>query len=253
MIKSLRSRLLLAGLGLYLLFLLITLPATVLTAQLARHGITAVSTSGSVWRGQVAGLRVGVLNMGNAEWDIRWLSLFAGKLAADVKLTQANGFAQGRIGLGLTGSVTLSNVSATLPLQSIVGSGGLPGGWTGTAQAKFSEVVLKNAWPVTAQGTLDVIELTGPARQPSNLGAYRLTFPADNADAGDALLGKLQSLQDAALDVTGTLKFSPDRSYLLDTMVAARSNAPPNMVQGLQYLGSPDAQGRRPFSVSGTL
>lgn len=252
MIKTPRGKLLLVGLGLYLLFLLFTLPATVLTAQLARHGVTSLSTSGSVWRGQVNGLRVGMLNMGNAEWNIQLLSLLAGKLAADVKLTQAAGFAQGRVGVGLTGNVTLSNVSATLPLQSIVGSGGLPGGWTGTAQARFSEIVLKNAWPVTAQGTLDVVELTGPARQPNNLGAYRLTFPVDGAGA-DALLGKLESLDDAAIDVVGTLKLTPDRSYLLDTLVAARGNAPANIVQGMQYLGSPDAQGRRPFSVSGTL
>jgi general secretion pathway protein N len=251
--NSLRGRLMLAGIAAYLLFLLVTLPATVLSTQLARHGVTSTSTSGSVWNGQMNGLQAGVLNLGNVEWHMRFLPLLTGRLAADINLTQSDGFAQSRVGVGFTGNITFTDLSATLPLQSIVGSGGLPGGWVGTAQARFSELVFKDAWPVAAHGTLDVIDLSGPARQPSNLGAYRLTFPADATVSADALLGKLEALEGAVVDVTGTLKFAAGRSYLLDTMVAARGNAPQNIAQGMQYLGSPDAQGRRPFSVSGTL
>ena len=241
-----------AGIAVYVLFLLVTLPASLVSARLAKRGVMTSSTSGSVWHGQVTGLQVGVLNLGNAEWHLRFLPLLTGKLAADIKLVQPNGFADARVAASLSGSIVLSDVSASLPLQSIVGSGGLPGGWTGTAQAKIAEVVLKNGWPVSAQGTLDLVDLTGPARQPSNIGAYRIKFPAANAPA-DTLMGTLEALQGAALDVTGTLKFAADRSYQLDTMVAARGNAPQNLAEGMQYLGSPDAQGRRPFSVSGTL
>jgi hypothetical protein len=193
-----------------------------------------------------------VLNLGNAEWHLRFLPLLTGKLGADIKLVQPNGFADARVAVSLSGRIVLSNVSASLPLQSIVGSGGLPGGWVGTAQAKIAELVLMDGWPVSGQGTLDLIDLTGPARQPSNIGAYRIKFPAANAPA-DTLMGSLEALQGAALDVTGTLKFAADRSYQLDTMVAARGNAPQNLAESMQYLGSPDAQGRRPFSVSGTL
>lgn len=249
---NLRNKYLLAGVGAYLLFLLVTLPASLLSARLARHGIQTSSTSGSIWHGEVTGLQAGVLNLGNAEWRIRFLPLLTGKLAADVKLTQANGHAQTRISTGWSGRITLSDVSASLPLQSLVGNSGLPGGWVGTAQARFKELVLDHAWPVAAQGTLDLLDLTGPSRQPSNIGAYRLQFPTANASE-NALTGDLQSLNGAALDVVGTLKFASDRSYQLDAMVAARGNAPPDLAQSMQMLGTPDAQGRRPFSVAGTL
>ena len=119
-----------------------------------------------------------------------------------------------------------------------------------------SQVDIKDGWPMRAQGTLDLIDVTGPARQPSNIGAYRLKFPADNAPAntpGNTLMGTLESLEGAALDVTGTIKLAADRSYQLDTMVAVRGNAPQGFAEGMQYLGPPDAQGRRPFSVSGTM
>lgn len=241
-----------AGIAAYVLFLLITLPASIISSRLAKHGVNTSSTSGSVWHGQVTGLQVGVLNMGNAEWHLRFLPLLTGKLAADIKLVQPDGFADARVAATLSGRIILSNISASLPLQSIVGSGGLPGGWMGKAQAKLDKLELKNGWPIAAHGTLDLIDVTGPASKPNNIGAYRIKFPADNAPA-DTLMGTLESLPDAAIDVTGTLKFAADRSYQLDTMVAARGNAPQNFADGMQYLGAADAQGRRPFSVSGTM
>lgn len=241
-----------AGAAAYVLFLLITLPASLVVARLAKHGVISSATTGSVWHGQVTGLQVGVLNLGNAEWNMRFLPLLTGKLAADIKLTQPDGFANARVATSLSGRIILSDVSASLPLQSIVGRGGLPGGWVGKAQAKLTKLEIKDGWPLALQGTLDLIDVTGPASQPNNIGAYRIKFPTDNASA-DALTGTLESLEGAAIDVTGTLKFAADRSYQLDTLVAARGNAPPSLAQGMQYLGPPDAQGRRPFSVSGTM
>jgi general secretion pathway protein N len=241
-----------AAVAVYVVFLLITLPAAFVTARLAKRGVISSATSGTIWHGQVTGLRVGVLNLGNAEWNFLFLPLFTGKLAADVKLAQPDGFANARVATTFAGRIILTDVSASLPLQSIMGNGGLPGGWVGKAQAKFNKLELKDGWPLAMQGTLDLIDVTGPASQPNNIGAYRIKFPEGNVSA-DALTGSLESLEGAALDVTGTLKFAADRSYQLDTMVAARGNAPPGLAQSMQYLGSPDAQGRRPFSVSGTM
>src|SRR5215207_6501843 len=60
-----------AGAAAYVLFLLITLPASLVVARLAKHGVISSATTGSVWHGQVTGLQVGVLNLGNAEWNMR--------------------------------------------------------------------------------------------------------------------------------------------------------------------------------------
>jgi hypothetical protein len=240
------------GIVFYLLFLLVTLPARVLMDQLAKHGIRVNASSGSVWHGRVTAVQAGVLNLGNVEWRVRILPLLTGKLAADVNLQQDTGFAQGRVSIGLSGKLQLTELSASLPLQSIVGNGGLPGGWIGTTHAKFDELILADNWPVAARGTLDVIDLTGPAQQPNNIGAYRLSFPAKGGDA-TMVTGDLQDLDGAAISVTGQLKLTAGRNYLLETQVAARANAPANIASGMQYLGAADAQGRRPFSLSGSF
>ncbi len=253
---SKRSKWLIVGLVAYLLFLLANIPASTLAKQLATRGVQTSGSSGSIWHGQFTGLRAGVLNLGDIEWRWRFLPLLTGKLAADFDMKQSNGYAQGRAAMALSGKLQFTNLSASLPLQSLLGNGGLPGGWVGTAQIRFDELSLDNNWPVSAQGTLDVVDLTGPVSAPNNIGAYRLSFPAAGGAANTAantLTGDLKDLDGAALSVVGQLTLNNDRNYLLETQVAARANAPAGLAQNMQILGTPDAQGRRPFSLSGSF
>jgi hypothetical protein len=62
-------------------------------------------------------------------------------------------------------------------------------------------------------------------------------------------VGQLRSLS-GPLDVEGTLRLtrSPP-GFLAEGLVATHPDASPQLVQSLAYLGTPDAQGRRHFSV----
>jgi hypothetical protein len=67
------------------------------------------------------------------------------------------------------------------------------------------------------------------------------------------LKGAISDAGDGPLQVTGTLELKSDRSYKLETLIAARANAPRNLVQTLEFLGPPDEQGRRQFTTEGTM
>jgi len=248
---KLSTKLVITGVVAYAVFVVATAPAS-LIFKFARNQIQAGAVSGTVWHGKATTLQAGIINLGDAEWNLNVLSLFTGRLGADIKLVQPKGFAQGHVNVSLGGKIYMKNVSASLPFDSIVGSGGLPGGWTGTAQIKLDEVALANNWPTAVKGTVDAIDVTGPANAPVNLGNYRVTFPAAGSTV-NSLVGELQDLEGAAISITGKLILANDRSYQLDSMVATRPNAPESITQGIQYLGDADAQGRRPFTVSGTM
>jgi hypothetical protein len=66
------------------------------------------------------------------------------------------------------------------------------------------------------------------------------------------MLGQLRDLN-GPLSVTGVVRLSPDGSYELAGSVAPKPDADPDLARVLQLLGTPDAEGRRAFSIAGTM
>jgi general secretion pathway protein N len=239
------------GLGAFVLLLLVTLPAQVILGRLGTFGVEATGVSGSVWKGQAAMVRVRNAPLGQLEWNLHVLKLLTGRASATVAVRQADAFAQGELSAALNGRITLSEFSASWPLAALAAAG-LPAGWTGTANARLSELVVENGLPVALTGTIDLVNLVGPANRPANLGSYRATFPSTAANTGDGLAADLKDV-DGPIALTAIVHVQRDRSYLLEGQIATRPEAPSQVVSALQYLGAADASGRRPFSLSGTF
>lgn len=238
------------GIGAFLVFALVTLPANVVLSFVHPANVKLTGVSGTIWKGRAQAVSSGSTHVGSVDWALHVLSLFAGKLGADVKVTRTDGFAQGSIDAGAGGRITLRGFNASLPV------GALPpnvvrGGWTGTLNLKLGQLALDNAWPTALTGTIEVIDLVGPANRPAALGSYKVVFPEAPA-SGDTLTGALTDTG-GPLAVNGKVELKKDRSYLVSGMIAPRPDAPSDMARTLEILGAPDAQGRRQFSIEGTM
>ena len=55
------------------------------------------------------------------------------------------------------------------------------------------------------------------------------------------------------LSVAGTLRLTQAGGFDVQALVAPRPDAPPELTSNLKFLGSPDASGRRQFSMSGSF
>lgn len=238
------------GIGAFVVFALFTLPAGVVLSRLASAGVVTAGVSGTAWKGEAQVLQIDGVQVGSVQWNLHLLALLAARLSADVKVTRVDGFAQATVSAGSGGRVEFKELTASLPLGSLP-SNVVPGGWTGTANLKLAQLALENGWPVSATGTVEGIDITGPANKPVNRGSYKITFPVEGAPA-DTLTGALSDLG-GPLQVAGTVQLKTDRSYLIEGLIATRPDAPRDVVNALQFLDEPDAQGRRPFSVSGTM
>jgi general secretion pathway protein N len=246
-----RPRLLVAlGVGAFLLMLLVTLPAQLAVGQLARLGIDATGVSGSVWKGHAALVRVGAMPLGELSWDLHVLALFTGRASATIAVKQPGAFAEGDLSATPGGRITLTGVSASWPLDRVAAPG-LPAGWKGTANLKLAELVIEDRVPVAVTGTVDLIDVVGPANRPARLGSYRATFPSATPGP-NGITADLKDL-DGPLAITATLQVQRDRNYLIEGQVATRPDAPAQIVSALQYLGEADSSGRRPFSLSGSF
>lgn len=237
------------GIVAYALFLVFTLPAHLALSRLQKQGVMAAGVSGSIWQGQAAALQINRLTFGHTDWDVRMWRLFIGKLSVDIRAKRDEGTIQGNVNIGFGKVVEINQLNGSLPISALGGLG-LPGGWQGTVQLNLASLQLENNWPVSARGTVSATNLMGPANQPMSIGDFRVEF---NGMTKEGLVGSLSSGGNGPFDANGTLRLQPNRSYLIDAQVAMRPGAPPQIANALQYLGAPDAQGKRTLSMAGSL
>jgi general secretion pathway protein N len=239
------------GAGAYLAFALFTLPADIVLSRLTPAAVTTAGVSGTLWQGRAQVVQAGGLQLGSLEWDVHALALFVARLRADFKLTRTDGYAQGEVSLSPAGRVDLEQLSGSLPVGALPANVA-PGGWTGVLNVKLAQLSIDEGWPTSAEGTLEALDLAGPASNPANIGSYKVAFPAEQAAGAGTLTGALSDLG-GPLQISGKVQLSKDRSYLVEGLIAPRADAPVKVTRALEYLGPADAQGRRPFSFAGTF
>ena len=241
------KRLILAGIATFVIGLVMTFPARVAYQWFAPGELKLSGISGSVWHGSAAQGYAGGVYLADVNWSIRPLALLTGKLEFASTSKLASGFFDARIAVGIGGSLTLSDVSGALTLDTLAAL--LPlNGIEGDVRVQFENLVVKNGVPVEATGTLNIDNLVSRYLSPKRLGDYRADFKTHD----DGIRGSVESIS-GILDLEGTIRLSRDRSYEFVGRVASKPSAPSSIGQQLQLLGSADSQGKREFRIEGIL
>ena len=209
---------------------------------------SCASVAGSLWNGYCSGLKVRGTALGDLTWQLRPSRLLLGKLAAhvDVEHPPATS-AQGDVEIGLGGTVVARDLTASLPLDPKL----LPGApltLSGTLHLDLAIArVTRNGVIERLEGRIEASDLVDHSGYVTPLGNFVVTFPGGTPQpAGD--------VQDAGgpLAVQGKLVLTPQPGYDLSGYVTPRQSATQALINAIQFLGSPDAQGRRQFALSGT-
>jgi len=241
--------------GAFLLFLIANVPAQVGVDLLRSTGAQAGSASGTLWRGEVASLRVAGLSFGRTRWTLRPLRLLSGSLAADIDTELPGGYFRGRAEAGLSGRLALIDAEAATPLNNLAPVLGLPVAG-GEANASIQRLVLENGWPSSAVAELRVgklpLALPGMAPEPGAIGNFAAVFDQPEMAGGEALVGELRDLG-GALEISGNISLSPPDSYDVTGLLKPRDSAPRSLAQGMVLFGPEDEQGRRQFAISGSF
>lgn len=242
----------LAALGVlaYLVFALVTLPAGVVIPRVQPSGVTIAGLDGTVWNGSAQVLQVGGVHIGSIKWKLHVVPLLTLRAAVDIDVKRTDGFVRAAVSVNAR-QVQLTDAVVSLPIQALPPQVA-PGGWSGSINARLATLTFIDGWPVSANGTVDVVQLTGPARRPAQLGSFQLKFPVETP-AANTLAGSINDTE-GPLKIAGKIQLkSTDRSYLVDGLVATKPEAGPELTRAMEFLGPPDAQGRREFSLAGTM
>jgi hypothetical protein len=214
-----------------------------------RTGIVAcASPDGSVWSGSCSALSVERFALGDLTWEVAPLRLLTGTLAAHVVLAHGPVNGSADVAYRRGGNVTLENFAADLALDPRQ-LPHLPPQLRGSVHTDLALVRFEHGRLADLKGRIEAHDLTQRTGHVTPLGSYAVTFPGGG---GAEPVGTLVDLG-GPLAVRATLRLTGQPGYVLEGEVAARADAAPELLSNLQFLGSPDPAGRRPFSIAGTL
>ena len=197
-----QKNLLIIGLVTFVAGVILLFPARVAYQWFAPDGVSLAGIHGSIWSGTAREANGGGLYLRDLRWRMRPLRLFTGKLGFDVEASPGNGFVEAGVALGLGGTVSIANLTASGSLQTFAGMLNMPG-LNGNVSAQFERLQLRNGLPVAAEGTLAVDRLVAPLIDPAPIGGYRMEFFTNEN-------GVTASVEDTngAFDLAGSLTVS---------------------------------------------
>jgi general secretion pathway protein N len=206
------------------------------------------TVAGTLWSGYCTGLRVRGTAMGDLTWQLRPARLLLGKLAAHVDLEHPPATsAQGDVEIGLGGAIVARNLTASLPLDPAQ-LPGVPPTLTGSLRLELALAKVTRKGAVTRlKGRIEAHDIVDSSGYVTPLGNFAVTFPGGTAPP----TGHVQDLG-GPLSVDGQLVLTAQPGYDLSGYVTPRASAVPALINALEFLGTPDAQGRRQFALSGT-
>ena len=174
--------------------------------------------------------------------------LLLGKLAAHLEIEHPpDTAAQADIETGLSGTIVAHDVTASLPLSPTL-LPGVPPTLTGRLHLDLAlAIVTKRGIVRSLQGRIEAMNLVDSSGDVTPLGSFAVTFPGGSAQP----TGEVRDLG-GPLAVQGQLVLTAQPGYDLRGYVTPRQSASQPLLNAIQFLGSPDAQGRRQFALSGT-
>lgn len=232
----------------FALVLVVRFPARWLGPLLPR-GLHCQQLEGSAWHGSCVGLSGNAGSLGDLTWDLQLLQLLRARLGLQLDLADQGNSVRGDVAFSLGGAVHGRDVTVDLPLTSALVSS-LPAGAHARLQGQIARIEWTGRYLSELQGELQILDLVGSQGQ--SFGSYQVTFaPAGSGDS-DMPTGEVHD-KGGPLQLEATLQLTHDPGYLVQGHVAARPSASADINDTLKYLGTPDASGRRPFSLQGTF
>jgi hypothetical protein len=212
-----------------------------------RGRLQCASAAGTVWNGDCTGASIGGLSLNQLAWHVQAPALLRGRLVARLSAVRRGASASGTLSLAWHGPIAARDVFARVPIDPEI-LPAVPAYIAGTIEAHLEHVVIARDGALESlRGRVTLLHLVDSSGQVTPLGSFAATFPGNRGEP----IGRLHDLG-GPLALRGTLRLTAAPGYALRAEVAPRASASPSLLQALQYLGAPDAAGRRPFDLEGS-
>ncbi len=243
-------RLLLLGIGSYLLFLVVTFPAAYAYKAISGrlNGVSLSGIEGTLWSGSARHLQAGKIQLQEIHWQVRFWPLLMGRaeLALDSRDKGMN--FETYLGSTLGGKRYLRQLQGRFPVAAVQRMTPYP------VPVLDGELVFEGVDVALAEGKL--VEGEGVARwqnaaikmgTPIPLGSFSLELKTEGQQIG----GQLRDTG-GPLQAEGSVAVTPDGAYHFKGVFTPRDGSS-DLARKLRMLGAPDASGGYTLEYSGKL
>ncbi|MAF83345.1 MAG: type II secretion system protein N [Gammaproteobacteria bacterium] len=253
-----RRTYLLTGVGIasFILFIIVTVPASIITNQLRFIGPGSVQINGvdgTAWNGRIRSLNINGIQLHDTYWDLSPAALLLGRLSASVMTRAAGSEISFTATLRVSGNMAIHDLDATGPVRPIASKFNLPI-TTGRYQVQLSALNINDGWPTRFIGSGQVTDIPlnfmGGTSGPT--GSYRIIFDIESVSSDGRLLGMLSD-DGGPVEVGGNIELTPPMNYALQIKLKARPGAPTEITQALNLAGPVGPDGRHEISFAGSL
>jgi hypothetical protein len=230
-----------------LLGLIIMFPARVAIGWFAPAEVAISGIQGSVWHGRANEAAFNGIYVRDVEWGLNTLRLFTGQLSYSIEATPETGFLESDLSVGFSGILTLSELTAAMPLGLFAEVSGVRG-LQGNVSLKFKRVEITDGLVTAANGTVQISNLKIPVVGRDSLGGYKAEFFTQN----NGIAASIEDT-DGVLDLAGSLEIRADRSFEFAAQVIAKPATPQSIRAQLQFLPPANARGQQELRLEGIL
>lgn len=227
--------------ALYLFFLMINLPASVVFSFITLpNNVKLSSISGTLWSGKASRLNVSGIDLGSLKWELHPLNLIIGELSADVSVVNNKQYINTEVSLSFSGKIELEETRFSIDLTSLQPLiYGMPFSYAGKASGYFPISFFHKNEYIGLNGKLSLtsMEMLSPQRQP--FGDFVIDFRAEKEGATS---GKIKD-SGGVLNMSGQLMLKKNGQFDFSAKLAARETGS-SLEKVLSFLGKKDATGR---------
>jgi general secretion pathway protein N len=245
-LKSRKTFLITIALATLIAGLIIEFPARVAYRLAANPHMAVSGIQGSVWSGNAREFSTNGVYLRDISWRIKPWRLFTGKVTYAVTASPVSGFFETEARIGLGGSITLINLTAAVPVAMLERAARIPG-VRGQANIKLERLELNDGSTTALDGMINIEGLVIPAVDRSSLGGFQIEFFTQR----DGIVASVEDTE-AVLDLAGSLRINPDKSYAFLGYVVARGNTPEGLASRIKRLPQMDVAGQHELRLEGS-
>lgn len=228
----------LIALGIYLLALLVTLPAKLFVGLLPAE-LQVGAVSGSLWQGQLKRLQWQQVRLESLDFELNTLALLRGRISYELNSPRAGdnlvrgNFWLSPFGYGASSATVQLPASLVSPLLRLP----IPLAIDGVLRAEIKELASGSPWCDQLSATLywqDAVVRSRMLPEPLALGPYQAQLSCSEGGINASLS------DDGALGLSGQVQLGAEHSYKLTLRAEPTSALPATVRGGLDFIAERD-------------